>query len=62
MTRKDFQLIADTIRAAFDPYGSGLPPETTTSKSRVVTAFAHALREANPRFNADRFIQACNKE
>ena len=62
MTRKDYELIAGVIRAAFDPYGSGLPTETTTSKARVINEFAYALREENPRFNAQRFIEACNKE
>jgi hypothetical protein len=48
MTRKDYELIAATIR--------DLPVDAET---REVTArrFAHELYGTNPRFNPDRFVR-----
>lgn len=51
MTRKDFQLIADTIA------------ETATTKAQLLafaTAFADQLAKTNPRFDRQRFISACH--
>jgi len=64
MTRKDFNLIAETIRLlpSFD-----LPPLDTWGSHAdavrfdvVVNRFADALRQTNPRFDASRFVNACN--
>ena len=50
MSRKDFELIAATIRQLpVDVYG----PE------QVAAAFADALKRTNPRFDRARFILAC---
>ena len=51
MTRRDFQLIADTIRE--------LPQ---TIRLRVALTFAENLRGTNPRFDRDRFLVACGVE
>lgn len=51
MTRQDFQLIADVIHD-FDGLSS-------LQKVNLGYAFADALAETNPRFDADRFLTAC---
>jgi hypothetical protein len=64
MTRKDFNLIAETIRLlpSFD-----LPPldnwgahADAVRFDTVVNRFAESLRQTNPRFDSARFIAACN--
>jgi hypothetical protein len=64
MTRKDFNLIAETIRLlpSFDTYQQDgqLYPTDVVNHSAVCRRFAEALRTTNPRFDADRFIAACN--
>jgi len=60
MSRKDFQLIAETIKQ--------LPSFTTTNPAcadavrfdAIVSSFADALRSTNPRFDRERFVSACN--
>jgi hypothetical protein len=64
MTRKDFRLIAETIRLlpsfeTYQQYGK-LYPTDVVNFSAVCHRFAEALRTTNPRFNPDRFINACN--
>ena len=62
MTRKDFNLIAETIRL-LPSFEHGLKAGSATD---VVTfdvlchSFAEALATTNPRFNTHRFIAACN--
>jgi len=60
MSRKDFRLIAETIRnlPSFDVIS--LHHTDCVRFSAIVARFAEALRTTNPRFNADRFINACN--
>jgi len=64
MTRKDFNLIAETIRllpsfdiAPLDNWGSHAD---AVRFDVVVNRFADALRQTNPRFDASRFVNACN--
>lgn len=66
MTRKDFRLIAETIKLlpSFD-----LPPMDNWGSHSdavrfdvIVHRFTEALRTTNPRFNTDRFINACNRK
>lgn len=52
MTRKDFQLIADTIKTS----------TTSANLERVSIGFANALMETNPRFDRNRFLKACGLE
>ena len=52
MTRKDFQLIADVIKTARATYGD---PQTI---GLLAQTMAKALETTNPRFDADRFIEA----
>jgi hypothetical protein len=64
MTRKDFILIAETIRLlpSFDTYQQDghLYPTDVVNHSAVCRRFAEALSTTNPRFDAERFINACN--
>lgn len=53
MTKKDYELIADTIQSVpFDP-------GALTPKFSVAQAFADALKATNPRFNREKFLKAC---
>jgi hypothetical protein len=64
MTRKDFILIAETIRLlpSFDTHQADgrLHPTDVVNHSAICRRFAEALATTNPRFDADRFIAACN--
>jgi len=68
MTRKDFNLIADTIRLlpSFTASVHLKPVDSTRIVGDAVRfdaicrRFAEALSTTNPRFNKDRFIAACN--
>ncbi len=54
MTRKDFQLIADVLSATRTS-----PANRMVVKELAVT-FASELAKTNPRFNKQRFVEACN--
>ena len=58
MPRKDFKLIADTIRAL--PSFSTLRCGDVVRFDVVVNRFADALTSTNARFDRSRFIAACN--
>ena len=62
MHRNDFQLIAETSRLlpSFETYQQDGNPTDVVNFSTVCRRFAEALATPNPRFNADRFINACN--
>ena len=51
MTKKDYELIASTLRA--QEYIAGLTYET------LVKNLATALADTNPRFDRARFLTAC---
>jgi hypothetical protein len=57
MSRKDFRLIAETIRLLPTQQGEAC---AVVNVCVVVERFAEALRQTNPRFNTERFIAACN--
>ena len=63
MTKKDYQLIAESInesrRAAHKIFFS---PYHETMVNEIVRGLAKALKLNNPRFDADRFYNACMKE
>ena len=50
MSRKDFELIARTIRFAH---------MDAASRRLIAIEFADTLRATNARFNRDRFLRAC---
>ena len=53
MTRKDFQMIADVLKAS-----STSPMNRCVIRELAVT-FASELAKTNPRFDQQRFINAC---
>ena len=53
MTRKDFQLIADVLKA------SSTTPMNRCVVKDIALSFASELQKTNPRFNAKRFVEAC---
>ena len=55
MTRKDFQLIADVLRAHQD---GGRNDRVVRG---LAMSFAIELAKTNPRFNKELFIKACQK-
>ena len=57
MTRKDFELIADVL----NNYHTGEKAQKDTVEQIALT-FAHRLQATNPRFNVQRFVQACTKQ
>ncbi len=50
MTRKDYELIAQTIRNSILPTGA---------QAAIAGNLAVALRATNPRFDSERFVKAC---
>jgi hypothetical protein len=60
MTRKDFQLIADVIKASNSKLASPLHAAASSAlHEELAYAFAAALTKANPRFNQALFLKAC---
>jgi len=54
MTRKDYELIADLLaKVVFQR------TKTNGGYKTIVLIFANTLARENPRFNADRFTEAC---
>lgn len=51
MTKKDFEIIAETIR--------NLQGITLTDRAHIIRQFADALARTNPAFNSPRFWAAC---
>lgn len=54
MTRKDFQMMAETI-AALGRAGA----YNAATQREIAENFAHRLAQTNPRFDRARFIKAC---
>jgi hypothetical protein len=52
MSRKDFQLIADTIKTSL----AFVKPE---QRQCFALDIAHGLKNTNPRFDISRFLKAC---
>jgi hypothetical protein len=55
MTKKDFQLIANVLKAHGDS------PMNRCVIKELAVSFASELAKVNPRFNAQRFVEACTK-
>jgi hypothetical protein len=53
MTKKDFQLIANVLKAHGDS------PMTRLVIKDLAATFASELAKTNPRFNKARFVSAC---
>jgi hypothetical protein len=61
MTRKDYILIAQAIKAEVDQYLRGDEPERQALRL-LADQLAHRLLQDNNRFDFDRFIKACGFE
>lgn len=64
MTRKDFELIAETIRklGVQSMRNQGENFFNKDDVEFVACRFAQALKQTNPRFKPDTFVEACLKE
>jgi len=66
MTRKDFQLIADAVRQlrTFEAHDAELSEDVAHAVrwSSVADTLASALATTNPRFDRDRFLEACGQQ
>lgn len=58
MTRKDYELLAKVLRESVVHRVDGLG-RAYLRKSTLVTDLVVALAEDNPRFDSDRFVEAC---
>ena len=54
MTRKDFQLIANVLSS------HNTSPANRMVVKELAVSFASELAKTNPRFNKQRFVEACN--
>jgi hypothetical protein len=55
MTRKDYVMIAETVRAAFDVG----PLANTQLRDFLARLLADGMARDNPRFDRERFLRAC---
>ena len=60
MSRKDFILIAETIKALTSFTTTNPTCDDAVRFSVIVNQFADALATTNPRFDKARFTAACN--
>ena len=60
MTRKDFELIAATLRRLGED--NALCFDSTDDRDTIARVFANELSHTNPNFNRDRFIKAALPE
>ncbi len=59
MTKKDFETLAGAVRANLEAAPD--PGAKMFLANSVVPSMAAALAQTNPRFDIDRFVQACLK-
>lgn len=63
MTRKDYKLIAEAIKIALDSIGCGDSQEEFNVWHSAIGSVAHGIAmsfaEDNPRFDQERFLDAC---
>ena len=57
MTRKDYQKLAEAIQRNTQPFMMHRP--TVIYKSALLQDLCTILKEDNPNFNAEKFIEAC---
>lgn len=57
MTRKDFELIAEVLSGHYQNGDEKAKAEIAA----CALTFAQRLQSTNPRFNVQRFVQACTK-
>lgn len=59
MTRKDYILIAEAIRATRDPYAAHWDKNLFRGCDDHAKQLAEALQKDNPRFDTTKFLRAC---
>lgn len=59
MTRKDYQLIAEAIRPYADSLYRNRLKDMESAVETVAIRIARALEKENPRFDSDKFMEAC---
>lgn len=59
MTRKDYVLIAEAFKAEIKYWPRSHSPEAATALDCIGERLANALAQDNPRFDRQRFIEAC---
>lgn len=62
MTRKDYQLIAETIRAVYESHRHSwhnAPTDRQDAIRQVANSLVCRLVDDNPRFDEDKFLKAC---
>ena len=62
MTKKDYILIAKVLNAVRDSYGKNWSPNLFRALDDVENKFSAVLKQENPKFDVDKFTQACRKE
>ena len=55
MTRKDYQMIADSIKESTHSINVHV-----CNKDRLIALLSNKMREDNPNFDGERFLLACN--
>jgi hypothetical protein len=59
MTKKDFELIAATLRALLFENAGGCTPQAAKVHAYLSADFADRLKATNKQFNRDKFLRAC---
>ncbi len=65
MTRKDYKILAESIRKSGEYFATVYSNDdiretlTATAIGNVVTGLCEVLKQDNPNFNSDKFYEAC---
>jgi hypothetical protein len=65
MSQKDYQLIADVLASSYARQNGNTTKLANIKREEIrdmAFRFSAALRTTNPRFDSDRFIDACKVE
>jgi hypothetical protein len=60
MTKKDYELIASSLKKSFDEAQGNLNQEVTVEG--LIIDLSDTLASKNPRFNKEKFLKACGVE
>ena len=59
MTKKDYIVIAKVINEELKQWDKGLTPQVISSINNIALALSNVMADDNPRFNRDKFFDAC---
>lgn len=62
MTKKDYELIAEVLKAKYESVKTWKNIEAQSLMLAIIEDFAGALNEENPRFNKQMFYKFINKD